>query len=118
MIELNSLSYKYKKTIVKYYLFINIHLLREISEFSYLYSLIIGHKKPNETNHEFMAIIEDNRFNEIFSKKIGINIDSKNSNNIIRIIPIFNNTNLIQKDYIRTFLKIYQEKTIKHYIIF
>ena len=103
MVELNSLSYKYNKTIVKYYLFINIHLLREISIFSYLYSLIIGHKKLNETKNEFMAVIEDNGFNEIFSKKIEINIDLDNGNNEIIIIPIFNNTNLILKDYISAF---------------
>jgi hypothetical protein len=100
-IELNSLSYKYNKNIVKYYLFINIHL-RLRTEFSYLYSIIIGHKKPNETNQEFMIIIEDNGLNEIFSKEIGINIDLNNGNNKILIIPIFNNTNLILEDYIRS----------------
>ena len=49
-----------------------------------------------------MIIIEDNGLNEIFSKEIGINIDLNNGNNKILIIPIFNNTNLILEDYIRS----------------
>ena len=102
IIELNSLSYKYNNNNVKYYLYINIHL-RERTDFSYLYSIIIGHIKPNETNQEFMIILEDNGLNEIFSKEIGINIDLNNGNNRILIIPIFNNTNLILEDYIRSF---------------
>ena len=101
IIELNSLSYKYNNNNVKYYLYINIHL-RERTDFSYLYSIIIGHIKPNETNQEFMIILEDNGLNEIFSKEIGINIDLNNGNNKILIIPIFNNTNLILEDYIRS----------------
>ncbi len=98
MIELDSLSYKYNKNIVKYYLFINFNLNN--SELSVLYSIISGYGKPNETKNEFMAIIEDNGLNKTISKKIGINTDLDDDDKKIFIIPIFNDTNLILEDYI------------------
>ena len=96
MIELYSLSYKYNKNIVEYYLLINFD-----SENIYddLYSIIIGKKKPNRDDYEFMAIIEDNGVKETFSKDIKINIDLYRTNDIF-IIPLFKNTNYIIYDYI------------------
>lgn len=96
MIELDSLSYKYNKEIVKYYLLINFYLFYN----SDYYPILIGDRKPNSEKHELMEIIEDNGLNETISKKIEINIDLINGINSFYIIPIFENTNLILKDYI------------------
>ena len=94
-IELNSISFKNNKEIVKYYLLINFYL-EYIIEY---YSILNGNRKPNPINHEFLEIIEDIGINDIIYKEIKINVDLYNKTNEIFIIPLFKNTNLILDDY-------------------
>ena len=99
-IELDSLSYKYNKNIVNYYLLINFGYF-EASDF---YSKIGSQTEPYESyesSYKLVIILEDNGLNETFSKEIEINKDLIDGNNTIYIVPIFNKTNLFL-DYYKT----------------
>ena len=109
-IDLDSLSYKYNKNIVNYYIFINFKYETD----SVLYSTIIGQRKPNEKKHQFMTIIEDKGLNETISKQMDINIDIYDGQNNICIIPIFNKTNLFLDNYICCNEFNYQNKSKKN----
>ena len=94
-IELDSLSYKYYKNIVNYYLFINFRYM-DSKDFC---SIISRLEKPSESEYQLLIILEDNGQNETFFKEVEINIELKDGNNTIFIVPIFNKTNLFLDYY-------------------
>ena len=96
-IELNSLSY-INKEIVKYYILINFDVKSKIE----YYAIVIGNRKPNPINYEFLEIIEDKGINDTFTKEIEINIELYNDTNDFFIIPILKNTNLAIDNYIES----------------
>ena len=103
-INITSISYILYPNIVKYYIIINA-LSYNFHHYTFdpLYSILTKKRQINKSNNEFMTIIEDKAIKEFFECEIAIDTDLReDKENDINIIPVGNENNLVELNYMMT----------------